>query len=320
MSYLIGSFNIRDFNFSKTSGDGDAVKRDFSKIAEIIIKENFDIVAIQEVNAEIAIKHLTDVLNRRKNYLHEWDYDFSGKAATTINDPEGYGFIWNTKRFHLLELQNKNNPTYYNYAGGKSLLRPPYYARFTTRGIRGGSNFELRIVNIHIQDSKDERERIEEFNILVKQVLPRICDHQEVSVHNEIMPAYTFLAGDYNLRLDKGDRAIVRIESITPTNYTGRNRYFKTVQEEKTSLRQAGEQETIDDCYANNYDHFTYEMELIRKLFLDTERVEPLTKYFPEEGTPGEMLGAYRKKVSDHVPIKMSIDLKGKENGREARI
>ena len=310
MSYLIGSFNIRDFNFSNKSSDGEEVKRDFGKIADIIIKENFDIVAIQEVNAEIAIKHLTDILNKKRDFLHEWDYDFSGKAATTINDPEGYGFVWNKNRFRLLELPNKNNPTYYNCAGGKTLLRPPYYGRFTARGMRGGTNFELRIVNIHIQDSTDERERIAEFNVLVKQVLPRICDHQELSVQNEMMPAYTFLAGDYNLRLDKGDRAVIRIESITPTNYTGRNRYYKTVQEEKTSLRQAKEQSTIDDCYASNYDHFTYEMDLIKKLFLDVDRVEPLTGYFADEESPGKMLDSYRKKVSDHVPIKMSIDLK----------
>ncbi len=310
MGYLIGSFNIRDFNFANKSKDGEEEKRDFQKIADIIINEGFDIVAVQEVNSENAIKYLTTVLNRRKNLLQEWTYDFSGKAATTINDPEGYGFIWNIKRLRLLELQGKNNPTYYNCAGGKGILRPPYYGRFTARQMLGGSNFEIRIVNVHIQDSSDERERIEEFNVLVKQVLPRICDHQGLSVKGEMMPAYTFLAGDYNLRLDKGDRAVIRIESITHTNYTGRNRYFKTVQEKKTSLKKANLQETIEECYANNYDHFTYEMDLIRKLRINEDRVETLSRYFQNEGSPGQMLEAYRKKVSDHVPVKMSIDLK----------
>lgn len=310
MSYLVGSFNIRDFNFSNQTNAGESISRDFRTIADLIIKENFDILAIQEVNSKDALDLLEDMLNRRKDFLHEWKSDFSGKAATTINDPEGYGFIWNTKRFRLLEMPNKKNPTYYNCAGGKGILRPPYYGRFTARGMIGGTNFELRIVNVHIQDSKDERKRIEEFDVLVKQVLPRICDHQELSVQSEIMPAYTVLAGDYNLRLDKGDRAIIRIESITPTNYTGRNRYYKTVQEQKTSLRLPNSQENIEDCYANNYDHFTYEMDLIRKLFIEEDRVEPLTKYFYDEENPGKMLEAYRKKISDHVPIKMSIDLK----------
>ena len=40
MSYIIGSFNIRDFNFSKRSKDGnEEQERDFNKIAEIIRKD-----------------------------------------------------------------------------------------------------------------------------------------------------------------------------------------------------------------------------------------------------------------------------------------
>ena len=311
MSYLIGSFNIRDFNLSNNSSNGEELKRDFNKIADIIIQEKFDIIAIQEINAEIAIKYLTNILNKKKqDYFHKWEYDYSGKAGIYINDPEGYGFIWNAERFKLLKIPRKNNPTYYNCAGGKMILRPPYYGRFSARGMKGGSNFELRIVNVHIRDSARETERIEEFDVLVKQVLPRICDHQELPEGNEIMPAYTFLAGDYNLRLDKGDKAVIRIESITPTNYTGRNRYYKTVQEEKTSLKLAREQAEIEECYANNYDHFTYELDLIKKLKLNPERIETLGKYFSEETSPGEKLKAYRTKVSDHVPIKLSIDLK----------
>lgn len=311
MSYLIGSFNIRDFNFSNKSSDGEELKRDFEKIADIIIREKFDIIAVQEVNAKDAIKHLTAILNKKRKPFQEWDYDFSGKAATTINDPEGYGFVWNTKRFQLIKLaNNKLNPTYYVYSGGKGLLRPPYYGRFSARGMLGGSNFELRIVNVHIRDASDERQRIEEFDVLVKQVLPRICSLSTLTEQGEMMPAYTFLAGDYNLRLDKGERAVIRIESITKTNYTGKNRFFKTVQEEKTSLKQAKGQENLEDCYANNYDHFTYELNLKDKLKLQESRVEPLTKYFYEEANPGKMLEAYRKKISDHVPIKMSIDLK----------
>lgn len=311
MSYYIGSFNIRDFNYSNASSDGESIQRDFNKIAEIIIKENFDIVAVQEVNSESAINHLGDILNRKKkDYMHSWACDFSGKAATSISDPEGYGFIWNSERIRLLDLSPKKNPSFYNSAGGRGVLRPPYYGRFTARGMKGGSNFEIRIVNVHIKDSKSEIERIAEFNTLVKNVLPRICDHNGLSINNEVMPAYTFLAGDYNLRLDKGDRASIRIQGITPTNYTGRYRYYKTVIEDKTSLRKPASQESIGECYANNYDHFTYELELIKKLKLEANRVDALTKYFGEVNSPEDKLDLYRKKVSDHVPIKMIMSLK----------
>ncbi len=313
MSIVIGSFNIRDLNFSNENKDGEIQKRDFPLIADMIIKERFDIVAVQEVNSPMALERIIFYLNKKKNLLHEWECDASGKAATTNNDPEGYGFIWNKRRIRLMEIPGKNNPAFYNCAGGKNVIRPPYYGRFTTRGLPGGTNCEIRLVNTHIHDASRELERIAEFDVLVKQVLPRICDHNELSVLNEMMPAYTFLLGDYNLRLDKGERAEVRIESITPTIYTKRKRYFKTVQEEKTSLktvRTIDENTELRDCYKSNYDHFTYEYDLIRKLKLYEERVEALGKYFGKEKSAKEILQLYREKISDHVPIKMTVDLK----------
>ena len=50
MDYVIGSFNIRDFNYSNQSLDGEKIARDFEKIAQIINKEDFAVVGIQEVN------------------------------------------------------------------------------------------------------------------------------------------------------------------------------------------------------------------------------------------------------------------------------
>lgn len=313
VSIIIGSFNIQDLNFSNEGDDGEIRKRDFPLIADMIIKENFDIVAVQEVNAPVALERIAFYLNKKKDLLHEWECDASGKAATTNNDPEGYGFIWNKKRIRLMEIPRKKNPDFYRNAGAKNVIRPPYYGRFTTRGMPGGSNCEIRLVNTHIHDAVSELERIAEFDILVKQVLPRICDHNELSVNEEMMPAYTFLLGDYNLRLDKGEKAEIRIESITTTEYTKRKRYFKTVQEEKTTLRTLktiDENSELRDCYKSNYDHFTYELDLIKKLKLHEERVEALGKYFGQEESAREMVRLYREKVSDHVPIKMTVDLK----------
>lgn len=310
MSYYIGSFNIRDFNFANRSSDNERIQRDFDKIAEIIIKEKYDVVGIQEVNAEIAVKHLTNVLNRHKTIFCEWAYRYGAPIARNTKDPEGYAFIWNVKRLRLLDMGNKQNPTYYVAAGASQLLRPPYYARFTARGMIGGSNFELRLVNVHIRDAIHEADRIKEFDVLVKQVMPRCCDQRGLSVLNECMPVYTILLGDYNLPLNKGERAIFKINRITMTNYTGRNRFYVTEQEEKTSLRKVGYQQSIDECYANNYDHFTYEFALSQKLKLKPQRVEALGKYFPEKMDATDKLSTYREKVSDHVPISLKIEMK----------
>lgn len=113
MSIVIGSFNIRDLNFSNENG-GEIQKRDFPLIADMIIKESFDIVAIQEVNSPMALERIVFFLNKKKDFLHEWEGDASGKAATSNNDPEGYGFIWNKKRIRLMEIPRKSNPSFYN--------------------------------------------------------------------------------------------------------------------------------------------------------------------------------------------------------------
>jgi endonuclease/exonuclease/phosphatase family metal-dependent hydrolase len=318
VSYIIGSFNLRDFNFSNRSSDGtqEQLERNFRKIAEIIVKEKFDVVALQEINAELPLKYLTNLLNANKGMGQEFECKFGTDMPNQggSHDPERYGFIWNAKRLRLLKTRRKNrrdnNPGYYESAGAIGLIRPPYYARFTARGMLGGSNFELRLVNTHIIDASCEKDRIHEFEVLVKQVLPRICDHQELSEDGEVMPAYTFLLGDYNLRLNKRENSIYKIDTITETKYTGKKRYYKTVQEAPTTLRMPRDQVRIEDCYANDYDHFTYEADMDTKLVLTPQRVEALSKYFADTSEVVDKLKNYRVQVSDHVPIKMTVDFK----------
>lgn len=171
MSYIIGSYNLRDFNFSNKSTDGsnEELKRDFTKIAKIIIEEKFDVLALQEINAPLPLNYLTSVLNNNKNHIREYECVFGTDMPTGnfSKDPERYGFIWNKKRLRLLKTARGSNPGYYQNAGALELIRPPYYARFTARGMLGGANFELRLVNTHIKDSPQEALRIAEFNVLI---------------------------------------------------------------------------------------------------------------------------------------------------------
>lgn len=314
MCYCIGSFNLRDFNFANTSADGtsEKIKRDFEKIAKIIINEQFDVVALQEINASLPLEYLTRLLNNHRSPMREYKFHYGANMPMRrgTKDPERYGFIWNAKRLRLITPRRGQNPSYYENAGALNVIRPPYYGRFTARGMLGGANFELRIINTHIRDASREEDRIKEFNILVKQVLPRICDHQEISEDGEIMPSYAFLMGDYNLALNKSERSIYRIEPVTMTSYTGKMRGFKTIQEEATTLRMPNNQKAIEDCYANNYDHFTYEIDLDRKLILIPQRVEALSKYYSGTSDPVDKLKEYRKEISDHVPIRLIVDFK----------
>ncbi len=314
MSYNIGSFNLRDFNFSNVSADmhQEKLSRDFNLIAKIIVQEKFDVIALQEINSGLALKHLICYLNRYKCPWREYTGCFGEEMPNQKGrrDPERYGFIWNSKRLRLLKTYRNHNPGYYENAGAGNLIRPPYYGRFTARGMLGGCNFELRIVNTHILGPTYKGDRIQEFNILVKQILPRICDHRELSEDGEFMPAYTFLVGDYNLSLNKGEQSVYRIGTITETRYTGKRRSYKTVQNLATTLKMPKDQNLIEECYANDYDHFTYETDLDLKLILAVQRVEVLNKYFADIEQPVEKLRQYRGKVSDHVPIKLVVNFK----------
>lgn len=313
MSYSIGSFNLRDFNFSNVSTDvlKEGIERDFNLIARIIIEEELDVVAVQEINDSKPLEYLIGYLNRYKSPWREYKCCCGDKMSNQRggHDPERYGFIWNSKRLRLLKIKT-GNFKYYRDVDANPLIRPPYYARFTARGMLGGANFELRIINTHIVGAAYTSEKIREFNILVKQILPHICDFQELSEDGEFMPAYTFLAGDYNLSLNKSEQAIYKIETITETKCTGKIRRYRTVQNLPTTLRQPKDQLLIEECYANDYDHFTYETDLDSKLILGVQRVEVLDKYFADIKQPVEKLRQYRSKVSDHVPVKLVVNFK----------
>lgn len=106
MSHIIGSFNLRDFNFANKSTDGteEELKRDCEKIAKIIVEENFDVVALQELNAPLLLRYLTSSLNKYKNITREYECVFGTDMPNQSGskDPERYGFIWNKKRYRRL--------------------------------------------------------------------------------------------------------------------------------------------------------------------------------------------------------------------------
>lgn len=316
MGYIIGSFNTLKMSFQSNKESA----KDFMKIASIIKQERFDVVALQEVMNEMVLKQkILPALGR------DWDGCWLSPTPFTSASNEGYAFIWNTKRLRLIE--SGNSPGIYQRVGSGvgngRLIRPPMIARFTPSGLPGGSNFELRLINTHIIFGKpstlertlsDYELRKEELRILSETVYRLFSSKR----YGDNMPAYTILMGDYNLCISGPGPKIASELPIT----TGRT--LKTVQDQKTSLREPSasndtdtdseeEFDVIDltqstDYYSRNYDHFSYEVTLEEKLGLLSSRVDALGKYY------GNDLEGYRREVSDHVPIKLILNLKNRGN------
>lgn len=311
MGYIIGSFNTLKMSLQSNKDS----KKDFVNIARIIKQERFDVVALQEVMNEMVLK---------SKILPALGPDWAGKwlspPPVTSASNEGYAFIWNTKRLRLVD-----EPTIYQRVSGGvgngRLIRPPMVARFSPRGLLGGSSFELRLINTHIIFSKptrwertlsDHELRREELRVLSETVYRLFSSKR----YGDNMPAYTILMGDYNLCISGPG------PKISPEIHITSTRTLKTVQIEKTSLRALSESDNEDvesdeerdvidltkstDYYSRNYDHFSYEVTLEKSLRLTSSRVEALGKYYNND------LEAYRREVSDHVPIKLTLNLKNR--------
>lgn len=323
MSYVIGSFNIEKLNVKK----GDDPKKSFQKIAEIILSEEFDIVALQEIMSDKVFQYEKTLMQ----YLGtNWDYRWAKSEGISPGSAEGYAYVWNKKKFRLVaepEIYSRN-------AAKRRLVRPPYIARFTARDVIGGSSFELRLINTHIAsriptivDTEISRTKFrqEELQFLATEIFYWFSTKR----YGDMMPHYTIMLGDYNLCLDGAPY----LEQIIPLDC---HRAFKTVQNEKTSLKRIKnfnddlssteedifESPTVDlsrtrfinnsidysQFYANNYDHFSYDSFLPSRVSsIMVKRVDALKDYYPDH--PEQYLG----EISNHVPIKLILDLRGDE-------
>ncbi len=339
MGYKIGSFNLKNIGLAAL---GNKSNRDLKKIAEIIRKEKFDVVALQEVLSE-GKAFISPDFTKKSIMMElgpEWDFQWAN-AETALADTrnEGYAFVWNTRRLRMATsiLQDNSERIFYPRIcriDKVDMQRRPYYARFTPSGTpEGGPWVEFRLLCIHTyfgKDTKIDREiRQHELDVLMTDIYPQITDR----VYRSNMPHYTLLMGDYNVELwrpwkeeaRKQENAMRRLqgkyplpkpatlianeEDIIESTKWGR-RKIKTVQYEFTTLKAV---DSADDSnvtelesrgYAHDYDHFSYEESQFEGIKMKVRRVDAVRKYC------GDDFEKYLKTVSDHIPIMMEIELK----------
>ena len=325
MSYRIGSFNLKNLGLKAMGRDN---PRDLRKIAEIIRKEDFDVVALQEVLSKGKVLSWEE--NARKRALlyelgaSEWD--FAWADAESENDPrsEGYAFLWKKRRLRLpvAKLEDGTIRTFKPRICRlrKDLMtRMPYYARFTPAGL-GGPYFEIRLLCVHTHFT-DKVQRRRELDNLIKEVYPQVEDRvyhgsktTEQWEGEGRMPSYTIILGDYNAELQRPfNTSGFYVEDIEIAKRWG-NKKIKTVQYEKTTLKRQFDDDITDEevgeyqnrarGYANNYDHFSYDVDRFFGIRIYVKKIDAVRKYCNDD------FETYFKTVSDHVPIVMTMELK----------
>lgn len=179
--YRIGSFNCHNMG-------GKTTEAKIDKIVQIIKKEQFDIIALQEVFCHSLSKTgcvitaddrqypLSDILKKLRESNRSWMGYFA--APEQVRDAkEGYVFIWDNNKVHLPKVKLRDGtervfyPRIYNqykladtkkHILGKDkegklkiggLIRNPLYARFVPNG---QEKMEFRLINTHIRFSKNK--------------------------------------------------------------------------------------------------------------------------------------------------------------------
>lgn len=336
MSYKIGSFNMRNIGTTALGGNSN---RNLALIAEIIKREAFDVVALQEVLSEGKAFISPDYA--KKSILMElgsgWGFEWAlaDSKYGKDNRGEGYAFIWNKNRLRLSStlVPGKGERVFHPRMCNISkddLTRRPYYARFTpTKTFGGGPWIEIRLLCIHTYFGDDKTisrlKRHKELDILLKDIYPQIADRRYGEYGNG-MPSYTIMMGDYNVQLyrqwkederraENFKRKLKSKPEIPRPAYLLADdndivvsikwdfKKIKTVQYEYTTLKSINGDGADDKSrgYAHDYDHFSYEVAQFRGVNVRAKRIDAVRKYCHDD------FKAYREQVSDHIPIMMQL-------------
>ena len=312
--YIIGSFHVTDLSRSTST------RYRAGQIADMILHEGMDLVAMQGVRDSDALTPILTslgkswnkawLLSRPKRWIKDVDHDPKG---------EGYAFLWDTRRFRLLqtnllngEKQEARPEIYSRYNPGKTrglreLPRDPVFARFTASGL-GGGVFELRLICTRIlyngiDEDSDRRYwslRQNEFDVLTRTLLPQVED----TIYGAQMPAYTLLLGDYNMSLKRTWTKKPYIDTPDEGFREG-DKQIITVQDQLTTLKKPKKAGETTVGYKNNYDHFSYNRNRLSVLEPASRRIDIVgSSYY---STYYGNFDKYREEISGHLPVVISI-------------
>lgn len=329
MTVKIISFNVKNLS--------DGIGRDLNRIAQIINENEADIVCLQEVLQEgkiiegIQLKQLSGQAaaydrSLKRRLKGEWDSEWKEPKLRRENEAylggdkrgEGYAILWKKDKFTLPkdEYGQEVRPVIYsNYkpgiVGSKiGLIRDPLYARFILKDRPA----ELRIISVHFVSGKSKNltdvldygaieMRKQEFKMVAGQIYYRVS---EMYKQIDCTSPYTIMLGDYNLNLGTSLPLVMGFDkkgrSVDVNNSSFR---VHNLQNEKTTLKN-----NLPEL-ANSYDHFTVDTRT--KSIIAPESISVIDGIHKHGGTntqnEEENFNVYREKVSDHLPIIVTVNL-----------
>ena len=276
MGFVIGSWNIREFT-------GERERQDIAKIADIIKKEQFDIIALQEVKKVAGITSLKGMLGSHWSFYCDW---LDPNISRTAN--YGLGFLWNTIK--MRECSESHPSRVELHKRHMEFERDPLCGKFTPIRL---PLFEIRLINVHLCSStyginNNIKKRIEEFNSVSGHIYEQISieRYRRTKREEHFKQACTVILGDYNLTLKQCE------------NHQMLGLYHAdTYQKEGTHIPN----EPL--AYGNDLDHFGYNERMNPGVSFVYERVDTVNKYM------GGDFEKHRGELSDHVPIKLKLTL-----------
>jgi hypothetical protein len=319
--FTFGSFNALKLNYA-AAGEN---KKDFLKLAEIIRDENFDVIAFQETPSDMATKQILFSLG--SDWDRRWNSDIHSPSPAMT---EGFSFFWNKRRFELLD---NNDPLFQAVRG--NIDRKPFVGRF--RPVNGPF-CEFRFIDVHLCNPGNPKEKKYNEYSAVSNLYERVYGNKKESQNRSV---YTFILGDYNLTL-KQAKQCERERNLFVNAYLGYNAFplFTGDYDVYEPAKECGFNHNCSDLcpynslttlimpntlenakynekvclFSNDYDHCSYNTQFFedRDIAINVERVNTLTKYCKESNSSVEKLKQHRNTISDHVPIKISVSLRGR--------
>ena len=262
MGCIIGSWNLRTFT-------GDETKRDIRTMVEIIHRERFHVIALQEI-MDTGVNIFGDEVIKSLAGKG-WEYSFGNEDRPRFTREQyRLGFLWNPR--YIEKCPNTGWSDKLTRMSAAGISRDPVYMSFMSKH---GPRYEIRLINVHISYGSTEQERIEEFKQITGEM--KNCIKAQTPIDNKTV--YTIILGDYNLT------ALI----------CNRNEGYGIVtkQDEKTTISNYG--------YSHDYDHFTSDLDLFSRKDVKPQRVDTVKVYMRGD------FEQHKKMLSDHVPIKIEI-------------